>query len=346
MNAKWFEIPLDVRSECADEAVALLAAEGFAGCEVREGPQVTRLVVFAQADDIGEADVRARAARAAVERFSKAEETERAGGDSGGVVELDPAVWTDNWRRHFSRRTFAGRIEVLPPWEKPSAAEAGLLSIVINPGMAFGTGLHETTASCLELLVELIRPGDRIADVGCGSGILALAALRLGASSAHATDIDPLATDAARENAELNDLQAGITIAPAEDCAGSAGGNDALAAGSDAGAGQRSEGASFDLVVANILAETLVELRQSLISKVRDGGVLVLSGIETTRLPMVLDAFVQPPWTLLRRVEKGEWATVAIQRTTGGDEMEPATKRTLSPDLKNGDAPAAQTDRS
>ncbi|MBI5505095.1 MAG: 50S ribosomal protein L11 methyltransferase [Deltaproteobacteria bacterium] len=326
VTAKWFEIPLDVRAEHADEAVALLAAEGFAGCEVREGPQVTRLVAFAEAEDLAAAALRAESARAVVAGFlaepsggssdSNARPGNRttAGSNTDGseVSELDPAVWTDNWRRHFTRRTFADRIEVVPPWESPSAPQPGLLSLVINPGMAFGTGLHETTASCLELLVELVRPGDRVADVGCGSGILALAALRLGADSASATDLDPLAVDAALENAERNGLLGRVQVAAADTSSETAGG----------------AGAPFDLVVANILAETLVEMRPSLTSAVRDGGLLILSGIEATRLPAVLDAFVHPPWTLLRRVQKGEWASVAIERTIG-HEIPSAGRRTL-----------------
>ncbi len=316
MSPKWFEIPLDVRAEHADDAVALLAAEGFAGCEVRrEGPERTRLVVFAEAQDAGAGQLRAQSARAAVAGFLLAD---HAGSDSVGatdVAELDPAVWTDNWRRHFSRRTFADLIEVLPPWESPSAPEAGLLSIVINPGMAFGTGLHETTASCLELLVELVRTGDVVADVGCGSGILALAALRLGADRACATDLDPLAVDAALENAESNGLQSRMTIGLAQ-------------AGAESATGDVATG-PFDLVVANILAETLVELHRGLTLAVREGGLLILSGIEASRLGMVLDAFVQPPWTLRRRIEKGEWATVAIERTIGR-EHQPAGERTLS----------------
>lgn len=378
MTTKWFEIPLDVRNEHADEAVALLAAEGFAGCEVREGAQHTRLVVFAQAEDADAAAARACTARAAIRRYLAAgdarAESPHEGDDGpafndtraghavgcdtngGGIVELDPAVWTDNWRRHFSRRTFADRIEVLPPWETPSAG-TGLLPIVINPGMAFGTGLHETTASCLEVLVELVRPGDRVADVGCGSGILALAALRLGAAWASATDIDPLAVDATLENAGRNGLLDRLAVAPAG--TRSAGGTGGVAANAPAGtraadspagtrsagttgtAGAAAEGAGepFDLVVANILAETLVELHGDLTSMVREGGVLVLSGIENSRLPMVLDAFVRPPWTLLRRVEKGEWATVAIQRTTSRG-MQPAPGRTVCTDQEPGGSAA------
>jgi len=378
VSTKWFEIPLDVLSEHADEAVALLTAEGFAGCEVREGPERTRLVVFAEARDADAAALRARAARAAVARFAAGDScpadrsssgtTETADGPATeqgttGIAELDPAVWTDNWRRHFSRRTFADRIEILPPWESPSPPEAGLLSIVINPGMAFGTGLHETTASCLELLVELVRPGDTVADVGCGSGILALAAVRLGADHARASDVDPLAVDAALENAERNGLQGRVAVGLAHESRGPAdggadgadgvadgsadGGADGVADGgadgaadgvADGGADGAADGAAsgqadapFDLVVANILAETLVELRQRLTVAVREGGVLILSGIEAGRLDMVLDAFLRPGWTLLRRVQKGEWATVAIERTVARATLS-ASRRTLLAD--------------
>jgi ribosomal protein L11 methyltransferase len=278
------------------------------------------------------------------------------------VAELDPKVWTENWKKHFARRTFAGRIEVRPPWE-----EAGEpLSIVINPGMAFGTGLHETTAGCLELLVEEVRPGARVADVGCGSGILAIAAARLGAADVLATDVDPLAVEATQQNIDSNgvarivrvelepgeigipewesDARPGLTrdreerrntsVSSSEPGAGEnisaafastrrdAKVDEATPAGASPERGTPNGAvsggfaacipASFDLVVANILADTLVEMCSMLTSAVRPGGALVLSGIEARRLKSVEEAFIRHPWRRKRTIIRGDWVSLSL----------------------------------
>jgi ribosomal protein L11 methyltransferase len=212
--------------------------------------------------------------------------------------------------------------------------------------MAFGTGLHETTASCLEMLVDEMRPGMRVADIGCGSGILAIAAARLGAASVLATDVDPLAIAATRENIEANsvagvvevelepgevgipqwerdarpglsgarqtgaahpDAHSGNASVPSESSAGSGTPNGATSGGFAA-----RDKHSFDLVVANILAETLVEMRSSLTGAVCRGGFLVLSGIEARRLKMVEEAFIGSGWCCVRCVTKGDWVSLCL----------------------------------
>ena len=307
-----------------DEGAALLDFAGFGGVEIRGlGAKTDLVVVVCAADDAASA-ARAAEARNAIAIL-----------DAGlpRIVELDPKVWTENWKRHFARRTFAGRIEVYPPWESPSPASSELRSIVINPGMAFGTGLHETTASCLELLVEEMRPGMSVADVGCGSGILAIAAAKLGAARVLATDVDPLAVDAALENVTANAVHDAVRVElePGELSAvewehdarlGLAAAREAVSSNAtravsaqhhdrDSGTGFASAG-PFDLVVANILAETLVEMRDALASAVGPGGVLVLSGIEARRLKMVQEAFIRSPWRLARTVTKGDWVAVSL----------------------------------
>ncbi len=367
---RWFEIAIPVPSGLVDEASALLDVAGFGGVEVREHERGTDVVVVVDAEDDGAAEpegLRASiaAAREAIAILDCGEPR---------IAELDSNVWTENWKRHFARRTFAGVIEVRPPWESAPPDGSGLLSIVINPGMAFGTGLHETTAGCLELLVEQMKPGMRVADVGCGSGILAIAAARLGASHVLATDVDPLAVDATRENIEANDV-AGIVevelepgevgipqwerdarpgLSDARDrpvaCSGDEGHSDAHSPAHDvtllhdsprpAANGATSGGfasrgkRSFDLVVANILAETLVELRSSLAEAAADGGVLVLSGIEARRLKIVEEAFIRPPWRLVRTVAKGDWVSICLHNALA----EPV--RGLSvPGVSGGDGP-------
>jgi len=331
VTQRWFEIALDVPPGLVDEAAALLDFAGFGGVEVRERSDATDVVVVLDAADDAAVAVKASEAEEAVAIL---------GGGKPRILELDPKVWTENWKRHFARRTFAGRIEVRPPWEEASPAHAGLESIVINPGMAFGTGLHETTAGCLELLVESVRPGMRMADVGCGSGILAIAAARLGAADVLATDVDPLAVTATGENIAANavghivrvelepgevgipqwegDARPGLSSARRE-------GEQALTTESATPNGATSGGfaargaAAFDLLVANILAETLVEMHAALTSAVRPGGTLVLSGIEARRLKMVEETFIRPPWCLARTVTKGDWISLSLHHVALAD---------------------------
>lgn len=353
MPRRWFEIALPVPATLVDEAAALLDFAGFGGIEVREraGDANAEVVVVVETDRDGGELEHAANARDAIAIL---------GGGEPRTTELDPKIWTENWKTHFARRTFAGRIEVRPPWEETPTA--GLISLVINPGMAFGTGLHETTAGCLELLVDEVRPGMTVADVGCGSGILAIAAARLGATGVLATDVDPLAVEATAENIDANGVAGLVTVelepgevgvpewegerpgladARVADATGKA---DAKAAeaveaeqqaarsgaapesarrlaldtagptpngATSGGFSARGPGA-FDLLVANILAETLVELRPALVAAVRPGGILVLSGIESRRLKMVEEAFIGRGWRLARTVPKGDWVSLSL----------------------------------
>lgn len=371
MTQRWFEIAMEVSPQVVDEAAALLDFAGFGGVEVRDrGAMADVVVVVETGADDDELDDKASAAFEAIEIL-------HAGPPR--IAELDPKVWTENWKQHFARRTFANRIEVRPPWEDATDVP-GIESIVINPGMAFGTGLHETTAGCLELLVENVRPGMRVADVGCGSGILAIAAARLGASEVIATDVDPLAVEATRENIAANGVEAvvhvelepgevgvpewehdarpglsaarhplhgendartsddaaarhaaGLTPVSAAESANFPRENDERPVPNGATSGgfsSRGAGA-FDLVVANILAETLVEMRDALCTAVRRGGTLLLSGIEARRLKTVEEAFIRSPWCAGRTITRGDWISLSLHHEVLA---EPAQRASTSRD--------------
>lgn len=331
MSRRWFEIALPVPAGLVDEAAALLDFAGFEGVEVREHGETAEVVVVVEVDaERGTEEVEARAA--------EARQAVAVLGDARArVTELDPKVWTENWKKHFARRTFAGRIEVRPPWEQPSPETNGLVSIVINPGMAFGTGLHETTAGCLELLVDQVRAGIRVADVGCGSGILAVAAARLGAAEVLATDVDPLAVEATLENVSANgvadivevelepgevgvpeweDNRPGLALArhdDKQDRSRPASPQSSTPNGATSGGFAARAPGTFDLLVANILAETLVDMHAALTQAVSPGGTLVLSGIEARRLKTVEEAFIRPPWRLVRTLAKGDWVSMALR---------------------------------
>jgi ribosomal protein L11 methyltransferase len=355
LPSRWYEIALTVPSALVDEAAALLDFAGFGGVEVRERAGMTDVIVVTEVDvEPAATQQDSEALRTRIRNATDAIAVLGCDGEPT-ITELDPKVWTENWKQHFARRTFAGRIEVRPPWEAPPAS-ADLVSIVINPGMAFGTGLHETTAACLELLVSEVRAGMRVADIGCGSGILAIAAARLGAREVIATDVDPLAVDATNENIGANgvedrvrvelepgevgipeweDARPGLHDARQEEFAATTArvrcdtklehvpstGDAATASAQNGGAcadttavtGLSAHGAgAFDLVVANILATTLVEMHDMLTMAVRRGGTLILSGIEVRRLKMVEETFIRPPWRLARTVIKGDWASMSL----------------------------------
>lgn len=201
--------------------------------------------------------------------------------------------WSSSWRRFFSPQRVGRRLWVTPPWGGRAPRDSVVLSI--EPGMAFGTGTHFTTRSCLELIEEIAAARRAIAnalDVGTGSGILAIALAKLGARRVVALDIDPLALQAAAANLRRNRVSGRVTLL-------------------DKPVGELEE--SFAVVVANLTAETILELTRDLAARVEPGGFLVLSGILAPKLPGVLRAF-RPAFSLRKRRAGPEWATVLLER--------------------------------
>ena len=208
------------------------------------------------------------------------------------VRTVDDAAWADAWKEHYVAQRI-GRVVIVPSWVDEPLAD-GEVAITLDPGMAFGTGLHPTTRGCLELLQEQSPMLDRLLDVGCGSGILALAALRLGASSAVGLDTDPLAVAAARENAERNaladrfDVRAGsLSAEPAE---------------------------RFPLVVANLVAAVLVSLAPRVAAHTAPAGTVLASGIIEPRATEVLEALSASGLRAVDRRDDGEWVSLRLER--------------------------------
>jgi ribosomal protein L11 methyltransferase len=173
---------------------------------------------------------------------------------------LEDKDWEREWMRHYRPMSFGQRLWVCPSWLEPP--EPGAVNLLLDPGLAFGTGTHPTTALCLAMLDGMDLGGRRVVDYGCGSGILAVAALRLGAAGALAVDNDPQALVASRDNARRNNIpqQKLEVMLPAQV--------------DSTGWSRRA-----DLVVANILAGPLMELADTLVALLRPGGTLLLSGL-------------------------------------------------------------------
>ena len=185
------------------------------------------------------------------------------------IETLDDRDWEREWLRDFGAMQFGERLWVLPG---DADAPDGAVTVRLDPGLAFGTGTHPTTALCLEWLDGRQLDGRTVLDYGCGSGILAIAAIRLGARAATALDIDPQALTATRTNARFNAVEAAIDVT-----------------GQDP-----PESARYDVVVANILAGPLLSLAESLSMRLSSGGELALSGILSEQVNKIQDAY--GPW--------------------------------------------------
>ena len=223
-------------------------------------------------------------------------------GASDAVVRaLAPADWRDSYKAHF-RAWRCGRLHWVPIWEKESyALPAGEVALWLDPGLAFGTGNHETTRLCCEYLVawaERAASNARIVDAGCGSGILALSAARLGFTDVRGFDNDPEAVRVSEENAVLNALGGRVRFETADLISGLA-------------------DTQADLVLANIQADVLMQFAQPLLAAVAPGGSLCLSGILARERATVEESFraLAPDWRIDTR-DLGEWSAVHLERPT------------------------------
>jgi ribosomal protein L11 methyltransferase len=202
------------------------------------------------------------------------------------IEHLADRAWEREWLRDFRPMRFGHRLWVCPAGQRP--AEAAPIVLELDPGLAFGTGTHATTALCLEWLDARPLSGQRLLDYGCGSGILALAALKLGAAFACAFDIDPQALLATRENAGKNDLCGQIeVVSDADDIDG-----------------------PFDAVLANILAQPLIELAPRLAVHCRPGGSLALAGLLERQGAEVAQAY-RPWFDIETAAERDGWVLLS-----------------------------------
>jgi ribosomal protein L11 methyltransferase len=270
-----------VSREDAELACDALWAEGALGIEERDaatlvkaepGPPV--MLVAAFADDAG--------ARAAADVLSRRWPTR--------LTHVVGDAWRDGWKAYFKPTRIGRRTVVVPSWEQ-YAARRGDVVLRMDPGAAFGTGTHETTRLVLVELEARVRRGRPVLDVGCGSGILGIAALKLGASRVRAVDVDPVAVAVARDNARDNGVASRMRI-------------DALPLSRVRG--------RFPLVLANIETRVLVPMADELAAHVAPRGTLVLSGILAFEQAQVLAAYAG--FERVARHKAGEWVCLTLRR--------------------------------
>lgn len=233
------------------------------------------------------------------------------GEGSVAVDETEDIDWINNWKQYF-HQFYIDDILVIPSWEKAEVKDTGRMTLHIDPGTAFGTGMHETTQLCIRNLRKYVTPETRLLDVGTGSGILGILSLMFGAKHVVGTDLDECAIEAVRQNCEANDI-------------------DMAAFGSEDGERHQFElllgniitdkevqdkvGCDkYDIVVANILAEVLVPLTPVILHQLKPGGIYITSGIIDDKEQTVVDAVKAAGLTVLDVAHQGEWVSVTAQK--------------------------------
>lgn len=215
--------------------------------------------------------------------------------------ETEDVDWVNNWKQYF-HQFYVDDILIIPSWEDVKPEDKDKMVIHIDPGTAFGTGMHETTQLCIRQIRKHVTPETEILDVGCGSGILGMLALKFGAKHSVGTDLDPCAIDATYENMEVN----GISKDQYEVMIGNI---------IDDKAVQDKVGYEcYDIVVANILADVLVALTPVIVNQLKKGGIYITSGIIDDKEETVVEAVKKAGLEVLEVTYQGEWVSVTARK--------------------------------
>lgn len=293
---RWVEISVEVAQDALDSVVGLLGRHCTGGAVVEEVPcDAARRTVIKGFLPVWDEETLQRLEIALLLLSRSAPISEPR------VTVLEPENWAESWKAFFPPQHIGRHTVIVPTWHEYDPAP-GEVIVRIDPGMAFGTGLHATTRLCLAAIERHLRPGSRVLDVGTGSGILSIAAALQGAAMVDAMDIEPVSIRVAADNATLNGVEDRVRVF----------------LGTVGGGGHRDvprhTGAGYDLVLANILAEVIIDMAAGLAAAVRPGGLLVASGIIAERADAVVaalaDAGIQP----LEREQEGDWVAVVGRR--------------------------------
>ncbi len=309
----WLEIHIDTNAAGLEEVQALLSAQDIDGIQIEDETDFqdflennrdywdyvdedlsrrmegrSRVTFYLESNEAGFAKM--GQVRIALDALKKQRS------DCGPLImsldDVQDADWENNWKQYYKPMEIGRRLLIIPQWEQAEPGER--IPLYLDPGLTFGTGAHASTRLCLETMEDFIRGGERVLDLGCGSGILSIAALRLGAASALAVDIDDKCRDAARDNAALNDLAPGVCRV----LTGNILTDEALAA---------EIGGGYDVVFANIVADVIISLAPRIRGLLAENGRFLCSGIIEGRADETAAALAANGVEVLEHREDNGW---------------------------------------
>lgn len=315
---KWNKFTLKTRTEVEDIVISTLADIGIQGAEIEDKQPLTeedKKQMFVDIlPDMPEDDGVAylnfyldedEDADAMLEKVKAELDDLRNFVDIGeGTIttsQTEDKDWINNWKQYF-KQFYVDDILIIPSWEEVKEEDKGRMIIHIDPGTAFGTGMHETTQLCIRQLKKYVTEETELLDVGTGSGILSIVALKLGARHAVGTDLDPCAVPAVEENKEANDI-------PVQDFE--------MMIGNiidDKETQDRVGYEKYDIVVANILADVLVPLTPVILAQMKKGGIYITSGIIDDKEETVVNAVKEAGLEILEVTHQGEWVSVTARK--------------------------------
>jgi ribosomal protein L11 methyltransferase len=326
MSGEWLELSVAVAPETVESVTELMSRYVSGGVAIEEPYELL---------DDGQAHIPISGALVTVRCYVPADasgEEARARieeglwhlrqiiGDLGEIGQIETKTlaeedWANAWKEHYQVTHLGKRVVIKPTW-RDYTPQGDEVVVELDPGMAFGTGLHPTTRNCVRLLEDVVYPGDRVLDVGCGSGILSIAALKLGAASVLALDVSAVAVEATRANADANgvDDRLEARVATLEGAAGEPYlplPPDVAILGAEVG--------TYDLVLANIIARVIGQLAPALARAVHPGGWLIASGIIEERRAEAEEPLLAAGLRTERELIEGDWVTLALTRPLEGE---------------------------
>ena len=313
---KWLEIAVNTTPERLDQVCAKLAAAGMDSVVIEDEQEfLAFLEQNRQYWDYVDQELLDRMRGAARVKFYVTDDADgraqlaqytRGLDCEYTLTPLTDSDWAYSWQKYYKPLEIGARLYVVPQWMREEPVPAGRVPFYLNPGLTFGTGSHASTQLCLEGVEAHTLPGRDVLDLGCGSGILSIAALCLGAGTAMAVDIDPKAVDVAYENAALNGIgRERYTVR-----AGNVLTDRPLAA--------ELARRRYQLVLANIVADVIIPLAPQVPGLLEEDGVFLCSGILDSRSREVEDALRDNGLTVTRKREKNGWAALEAKRAAGG----------------------------